>query len=75
MSLHSCPVELGEHLSNKEIQDLAMSYFRTGGGGVDLPAAGGEPTRMGVLHSRHGTTLLRSWFSTSMYFRHFALGH
>ena len=37
---------------------------------------GGEPpTLIGVLHSRHGTILLRSCSSTSMYLRHFGFGH
>src|SRR5262249_43222761 len=44
------------------------TIYRRGGAGV-------PPMRMGVLHNRHGTTLLRWCSSTSMYLRHFALGH
>jgi hypothetical protein len=50
------------------------------GGGVALELAGGAgdgapPTRIPVLQSRHETTWPRSWSSTSMYLRHFGLGH
>src|SRR2546421_11702686 len=48
------------------------------GGGSRVPLGGGAgapPRRMGVLHSRHGTTLLRSCSSTSMYLRQRGLGH
>src|SRR5438477_7686969 len=51
-------------------------YGRGGGVGRELRGGGGAPpTRMGVLHSRQATTLLRSCSSTSMYLRHFGLGH
>jgi hypothetical protein len=46
---------------------------------VALELRGGDglapPTRMGVLHSKHGTTLLRSCSSTSMNLRQRGLGH
>src|SRR5262249_39247470 len=42
-------------------------------GGRD--SGGAPPTRIGVLHNRHGTTLPRSCSSTSMYLRHRGLGH
>src|SRR5256885_10309520 len=43
--------------------------------GDEAGAGALPPTRMDVLHSRQGTTLPRSCSSTSLYLRHFGLGH
>src|SRR5262245_66098641 len=48
---------------------------RRGAPGEGEVEGAGPPTRMGVLHSRHMTTLLRSCSSTSMNLRQRGLGH
>jgi hypothetical protein len=55
--------------------EVTAPQRRGGGVGRELRGGGGAPTRMGVLHRRQGTTLLRSCSSTSMNLRQRGLGH